>query len=54
MASLNQIVDEVTAKYGLGSQGVPLVRELLALITQLRTAPEDMLLHQRVIGREVI
>ena len=33
MATLNQIVDEVTSKYGLGSQGGPLVRELLALVT---------------------
>ena len=28
--TLNQIVDEVTTKYGLGSQGGPLVKELLA------------------------
>src|SRR5512147_827138 len=33
MMTLNQIVDEVTSKYGLGSQGGPLVRELLALVT---------------------
>jgi OmpA-OmpF porin, OOP family len=33
MATLNQIVDEVTSKYGLGSQGGPLVRELLTLVT---------------------
>jgi OmpA-OmpF porin, OOP family len=33
MMTLNQIIDEVTSKYGLGSQGGPLVRELLALVT---------------------
>jgi OOP family OmpA-OmpF porin len=33
MVTLNQIVDEVTSKYGLGSQGGPLVRELLAFVT---------------------
>jgi hypothetical protein len=33
MATLDQIVDEVTSKYGLGSQGGPLVRELLTLVT---------------------
>ena len=33
MMTLNEIIDEVTSKYGLGSQGGPLVRELLALIT---------------------
>jgi uncharacterized protein YidB (DUF937 family) len=33
MATLNQIVDEVTSKYGLGAQGGPLVRELLTLVT---------------------
>src|SRR5512132_369385 len=33
MVTLNQIIDEVTSKYGLGSQGGPLVRELLALVT---------------------
>jgi hypothetical protein len=33
MATLDQIIDEVTSKYGLGSQGGPLVRELLALVT---------------------
>jgi outer membrane protein OmpA-like peptidoglycan-associated protein/uncharacterized protein YidB (DUF937 family) len=33
MMTLNQIIDEVTSKYGLGSQGDPLVRELLALVT---------------------
>jgi OmpA-OmpF porin, OOP family len=33
MMTLNQITDEVTSKYGLGSQGGPLVRELLALVT---------------------
>src|SRR5512133_999854 len=33
MLTLNQIIDEVTSKYGLGSQGGPLVRELHALVT---------------------
>ena len=33
MMTINQIIDEVTSKYGLGSQGGPLVRELLALVT---------------------
>src|SRR5512147_666626 len=33
MMTLNQIIDEITSKYGLGSQGGPLVRELLALVT---------------------
>ncbi len=33
MATLNQIVDEVTSKYGLGSQGGSLVREVLLLVT---------------------
>ena len=33
MLTLNQIVDEVTTKYGLGSQGGPLVKELLVLVT---------------------
>jgi outer membrane protein OmpA-like peptidoglycan-associated protein/uncharacterized protein YidB (DUF937 family) len=33
MMTLNEIIDEVTSKYGLGSQGGPLVRELLRLVT---------------------
>lgn len=33
MMTLNQIVDDVTSKYGLGSSGGPLVRELLGVVT---------------------
>jgi OOP family OmpA-OmpF porin len=33
MMTLNEIIDEVTSKYGLGSQGGPLVGEVLRLVT---------------------
>jgi OmpA-OmpF porin, OOP family len=33
MMTLNEIIDEVTSKYGLGSKGRPLAQELLRLIT---------------------
>ena len=33
MMTLNQIVDDVTSKYGLGSSGGPLVREVLGVVT---------------------